>query len=112
MKTQLFQSCVFCKNYDAPFPRVAKTQPWAGISERFQRLGPGLELAKAFNVEVRWSDAFSIEVLLERPLLALAFHFSPKRNVHRRQCHTLLEKRGTHPETLLACGVLPGFRYI
>jgi predicted RNA polymerase sigma factor len=35
MATQLFQSCVF--ENESMFPRVAKAQPWAGISERFQR---------------------------------------------------------------------------
>ena len=33
------------------FPRVAKAQPWAGISQRFQRYSSfGLELANAFKV--------------------------------------------------------------
>jgi hypothetical protein len=35
--TQPFQGCVF-KTFGCVFPRVARTQPWAEISERFQRL--------------------------------------------------------------------------
>ena len=43
--TQLLQSCTFEKT---SFPRVAKAQPWAGISERFQRysLIPVVEVAE------------------------------------------------------------------